>query len=58
MGGVPAGEVVRVGPGQAQVAGVQRRLRDGTVGVPREYGDQVIISYAGVAPADNPQYAD
>ena len=42
-----------------QIPGYRTAVKSGTaeVAVDGEYGDQVIISYAGVAPADNPQYA-
>ncbi|MBU1586372.1 MAG: penicillin-binding protein 2 [Actinobacteria bacterium] len=42
-----------------QIPGYRTAVKSGTaeVAVNGEYGNQVIISYAGVAPADNPQYA-
>lgn len=42
-----------------QIPGYRTAVKSGTaeVAVNGEYGDQVIISYAGVAPADDPQYA-
>jgi len=42
-----------------QIPGYRTAVKSGTaeVAVDGEYGDQVIISYAGVAPADDPQYA-
>lgn len=42
-----------------QIPGYRTAVKSGTAEVAEngEYGDKVIISYAGVAPADNPQYA-
>jgi cell division protein FtsI (penicillin-binding protein 3) len=42
-----------------QIPGYRTAVKSGTaeVAVNGEYGNQVIISYAGVAPADDPQYA-
>lgn len=42
-----------------QIAGYRTAVKSGTaeVAVGGSYGGNVVISYAGVAPADNPQYA-
>jgi cell division protein FtsI (penicillin-binding protein 3) len=42
-----------------QIAGYRTAVKSGTAEVAEngEYGNKVVISYAGVAPADNPQYA-
>lgn len=42
-----------------QIPGYRTAVKSGTAEVAEngEYGDTVVISYAGVAPADNPQYA-
>ncbi|CAN5250200.1 penicillin-binding protein 2 [soil metagenome] len=42
-----------------QIPGYRTAVKSGTAEVAEngEYGDKVVISYAGVAPADNPQYA-
>ena len=42
-----------------QIPGYRTAVKSGTAEVAEngEYGNKVVISYAGVAPADNPQYA-